>query len=603
MFYESTIKGSIHKLSIGDENNQTGVAHELFKYCTLECDMTNIKIYKNDLTSMFESATINQTLNLDEWTIPGTLTSVASTFLNCSINGNLIFTNRTLLNISSAYQFINGLNCNYANLKNIDLGNDTITTYMFNNNTIETIDITNWNFRNCSIAGLFMLNNQDEYREYILTGIDISAVTDFTNLFKNNGRLASQNLTTLDTSNAIIVDGMYSGCRDLDFSNITFNESNFNNVESAVELFKDCNLFNPDLSNLKMNALKDATRMFYNCVNFNQPLDVLDANNVEIMEETFKGCTLFDSKQFTSQKVKNIIGTFENCSTLDKPFDFNLDTTADVEISATRFLNYAKNYKQAISLNTLNVRDLNYTFSNCISLGTLNTLNTENVISAISTFKNSRDINLDLTSWNVENIETIHSIFMGLINSTIDISNWNLIKVVDATQMCKDTRGCDLNIETIFNNTNVLEKLNYAFHNSNLNKDIGNWYVEKLKYLNNTFETSKFNYSLNNWNTLALKYMDYTFANNDTFNSDISGMNLTHVLNARYTFTLNTIFNQDIKDLRFNSLLDASFMFFRASAYNNNTMIDWLDNNSNNDINHIGFSLKAGENLIEPEWP
>jgi len=603
MFYESTIEGIINNVTIGDINNQTGMVNELFKYCNNSCNMTNIKIYKDDLTSMFESSIINTTLNLDEWIFPNEFVSFSNMFLNCNINGDLIFTNRILKDNSSIYQFINGLNCSNAILNNIDLGYNTTTTYMFNNNNINKIDITSWNFRNCSINGLFMLNDPSEYREYIIDNINISEVTDFTNLFKNNSKLASKNLKELNTSNAIIVDGMYSGCVDMLFDNITFNDINFNKVESAVEMFKDCNLFNPDLSLLKMNALIDTTRMFLNCSNFNQPLNNLDANNVEIMEETFKGCVLFNNSQFTSQKVKNIIGTFEDCSSFNNILNFDLNIEDNVEISASRFLNNAKNYKQDITFNTLNIRDLDYAFSNCINLGSLSSLNTSNVISCVGTFKNCRDLNLDLTLWDVENLTTIHSIFLGTINSNININNWNLINVLDATQFCKESRNSDISVENIFNNPNKLENLNNAFQFSTLNKDIGSWNVEQVLYLNNTFEGSYFNYSLDNWNSISLKYMDYTFANNNKFNSSINGMNVNNVLNSRYTFSLNSVFNQDIKDLRFNSLLDASFMFYRASAYNNQTMINWLDDNINTNINNIGFSLGTGENIIEPNWP
>lgn len=99
-----------------------------------------------------------------------------------------------------------------------------------------------------------------------LGDIDVSEITDMSNLFYNSNRKDFMGIETWDTSK----------------------------VENMKYMFCGCENFNQPL-NFDTSKVKTMSYMFYNCKNFNQPLN-FNTSKVEYMNHMFYGCENFNQE-------------------------------------------------------------------------------------------------------------------------------------------------------------------------------------------------------------------------------------------------------------------------------------------------------------------
>ena len=100
-----------------------------------------------------------------------------------------------------------------------------------------------------------------------LNDIDVSDITDMSNLFKN-----------------------------LDPYKIDISEWDVSNVKDMNNMFYYCHRFNCDLSNWDVSNVKNMGYMFYYCKNFNADLSKWDVSNVTNMESMFNRCNSLKNK-------------------------------------------------------------------------------------------------------------------------------------------------------------------------------------------------------------------------------------------------------------------------------------------------------------------
>ena len=368
---------------------------------------------------------------------------------------------------------------------------------------LKSITLTNAKLASDS-SGLFAYLSSLE--EIIgLNTIDISVVTDMSNMFSDCSSLVSIDISGWDMSNVTSIYHMFGGCSNLTSLTLTniklpsdsselfaylssleeiigLNTIDTSNVTNMNNMFEECSsLTSLNLSSWNMLNVENIACMFINCTSLETiNLSGWNTSNITNFSYVFCRCsslTSLDLSSWNTSSVTDMSNMFFECSslvnvnlsgwdvedvTLDDMFDDCYElislNISGWNIAHTDIKRFLAEYNQIKSLNVTNMVFPSYSsglfayFYDLEEIIGIETVDTSNVTDMSSMFDECSSLtSLDLSGWDVSNVEDMNGMFHDCtILTTLDLSGWNTSNVGN---MCSMFYSCSA-LETIYVGSN-----------------------------------------------------------------------------------------------------------------------------------------------------
>ena len=220
-----------------------------------------------------------------------------------------------------ATMFANCVSLESLDLSNFDTGKAFTTSAMFNGmSKVKRIDLGP-KFNTSNVTNMNnMFNNCSQLQEIDLSSFDTRKVTDFTNMFNACSNLTSLDVSTFNTSESISMAGMFSGMLNLTSLELghNFNTSKANSLYNMF--FNDRKLVSLDLSQFDTRNVTNMASMFsymFELKNLN--ISSFDTSKVESMYRMFYSTSKLENLDFShldTSKVHNMQDIFSGMAAL-----------------------------------------------------------------------------------------------------------------------------------------------------------------------------------------------------------------------------------------------------------------------------------------------
>lgn len=219
-----------------------------------------------------------------------------------------------------------------------------------------------------------MFNDCPKLASLDLSGLDTSDVTNMSNMFSYCWSLTSLDLSPLDTSNVTNMRGMFSECSSL--ASLDVSSFDTSGAVGMKGMFSGCSkLALLDVSSFDTSRVTDMSDMFHGCSSLSS-LDVssFDTSNVWGMKGMFNGCSelaSLDLSSFNTWLVSNLSDMFSGCSSL-KSLDLSSFDTSYVLRMNDMFNGCSSLTSLDLSsFDTSRTGEMVSIFSGCLSLRTV----------------------------------------------------------------------------------------------------------------------------------------------------------------------------------------------------------------------------------------
>ena len=236
-------------------------------------------------------------------------------------------------------------------------------------------------------------------------------------MFFSLENLQALDVSNFNTSNAIDMSSMFSGCKSL--TSLDLKNFNTSNVTDMSYMFSECNnLSLLDISSFDTSRVTKMQYMFNHCYAMTTlNLGHFVTNNVENMSAMFcgdKNLTTLDISNFNTSKVTNMSSMFydlEQITSLDLRH-FNTSSVTNMNSMFSDMINLTS--LDVSSFNTSNVTNMSNMFRSLKKLPSIDliTFKTSKVTDMSYMFLNDMLLtNLDLTSFDISNVTKMNSMF------------------------------------------------------------------------------------------------------------------------------------------------------------------------------------------------
>ena len=280
--------------------------------------------------------------------------------------------------------------------------------------------------------------------------------------------------------------------------------------------------------------------------------------------------TITGLEYLNTANVTDMSFMFSNCSALTS-LDVTKFNTANVTDMSNMFLGCSKlTSLDVTNFNTEKVTVMNGMFSSCPKLTSLDVtkFNTGNVTNMNCMFYNCSALtSLDVTKFNTGNVTDMSCMFLGCSKLTsLDVTKFNTANVTDMIRMfynCSALTSLDV---TKFNTGNVTDMSSMFSGCSKLTSlDVTKFNTENVTNMMKMFYGCSKLTSLDvtNFNTENVKNMGYMFANCSKLTSlDVTKFNTMNVLNMGFMFmNCESLTSLDVRNFNTVKVTNMSYMF------------------------------------------
>lgn len=202
-----------------------------------------------------------------------------------------------------------------------------------------------------------------------------------------------------------------------------------------------------------------------------------------------------------------------------------------------------------------------------------------NIVNTSNMFSHASSFNQNISSWDTSNIEDMSYMLQGT-KFNHNVNSWDMSNVRSVSALFAETpfnNGDPAGISNsplVWKNTGNLEDMSGMFNsNESFNQDVSSLDVSNVKTISSIFHMST---SFNNggepldWeDTSNVKNMNYVFTYATVFNQDVSSWDTSNVESMRDMFRETEEFNQNLSSWDISNVRDMDYMFKETAKFNN----------------------------------
>ena len=299
-----------------------------------------------------------------------------------------------------------------------------------------------------------MFNDCPKLASLDLSGLDTSDVTNMSNMFSYCWSLTSLDLSPLDTSNVTSMRGIFAHCSKL--ASLDLSPLDTSNVTNMSSMLRGCSRISSfDLSPLDTSNVTDMSYMFSSCSRLaSLDLSSFDTSQVESMGGMFDGCSSLaslDVSSFDTSGAVGMKGMFSGCSKLALLDVSSFDTSRVTDMSDVFHGCSSLSSLDVSSFDTSRVTDMSDMFHGCSSLSSLDvsSFDTSNVWGMKGMFNGCSELaSLDLSSFNTWLVSNLSDMFSGCSSlKSLDLSSFDtsyVLRMNDMFNGCSSLTSLDL---------------------------------------------------------------------------------------------------------------------------------------------------------------